>query len=118
MLRKLLHAKIHRAVVTEADPDYVGSLSVDEDLLDAAGIAANECILVADVTNGSRHWTYAIPARRGSGTIRVNGAATHLVKPGDRIIVMCFAYFDEGEAAGVRPRIVLVDDDNRMARYG
>lgn len=117
MLRKLLHAKIHRAVVTEADPDYVGSLSVDEDLLDAAGIVANECILVADLTNGSRHWTYAIPAPRGSGTICVNGAAAHLVNPGDRIIVMCFGYFDEGEAAGVRPKIVLVDDDNRMARY-
>lgn len=116
MLRKLLRAKIHRATVTEVNLDYVGSLTIDQDLLDAAGILPNECILVADVTNGSRHWTYAIAGERGSGTICVNGAAAHLVKTGDRVIVMCFGYCDEAEAAGVRPKVVLVDERNRVAR--
>ena len=117
MFHKLLRAKIHRATVTQADLDYVGSLTIDEDLMDAAGIRAHECILVADLDNGTRHSTYAIPGRRGSGIMCVNGAAAHLVNVGDRIIVMCFGYFSPDEAAACQPKIVLVDEKNRFVRY-
>ena len=114
MQYKLLRAKIHRATVTDTDLDYVGSLTIDQDLMDAAGILPNECILVADVNNGSRHWTYAIAGQAGSGVMCVNGAAAHLVNKGDQIIVMCFGYYDEVEAAAVRPRIIVVDEHNRV----
>ena len=116
MLHKLLRAKIHRATVTEANLDYVGSLTIDADLMDAAGILPNEGVLVADLDNGTRHETYAIPGQRGSGTICVNGAAARLTTVGHRIIVMCFGYFTPEEAAGHKPRIVLVDEGNRVAR--
>ena len=115
MMYKLLKSKVHRATVTEADLEYVGSLTMDEDVMDAAGIVAHECILVADLTNGSRHTTYAIPGPRGSGVMCVNGAAARLVNVGDRIIVMCFGYFSAEEAATHRPKIVLVDEHNRIA---
>jgi aspartate 1-decarboxylase len=116
MLHKVLRAKIHRATVTAADLEYVGSLTIDADLMDEAGFLPNECILVADLANGSRHWTYAIPGPRGSGVMCVNGAAAHLVNVGDRIIVMVFGYCTAEEAARLQPRIVLVDDANRLAR--
>lgn len=117
MFHKLLRAKIHRATVTDAKLDYVGSLTIDKDVMTAAGILPSECIQVADVTNGSRHWTYAIEGPAGSGVMCVNGAAAHLVKVGDRIIVMCYGYFTPEEAAGFKPRIVLVDDNNRVQRH-
>jgi len=116
MHHKLLRAKIHRATITSREPEYLGSLGIDQDLMDAAGILPNECILVADLNNGSRHWTYAIPADRGSGTMCANGAAARLVDVGDPIIVMCFGYFTPEEAAGVKPNIVLVDEHNRVDR--
>jgi len=116
MFHKMLRAKIHRATVTQRDLEYVGSLTIDEDLMDAAGILPNECVLVADIANGTRHWTYAIAGARGSGTMCVNGAAAHLVNVGDRIIVMTFGYFTPDEAARCRPKVVLVDERNRIVR--
>ena len=113
-MRRILRAKIHRATVTECDLDYVGSLTVDRDLMDAAGLAEWECVLVADLANGTRHETYVIPGRRGSGTICVNGAAAHLANVGDKVIVMCYGLMDEHEMAGHHPRVVLVDKNNRV----
>jgi aspartate 1-decarboxylase len=112
----MLRAKIHRATVTDANLEYVGSLTIDLDLMDAAGIAQWEAVLVSDLTNGSRHETYAIAGPRGSGVICANGAAAHLVKPGDKVIVMCFGQFSELEVPNHRPRIVLVDEQNRVAK--
>jgi aspartate 1-decarboxylase len=115
MLHRLLRAKIHRATVTATDLDYVGSLTMDQDLMDAAGILPNEAVLVADLDNGARHTTYAMPGRRGSGTVCVNGAAARLVKVGDRVIIMCFGYFRPEEATVLKPKIVLLDEGNRVA---
>jgi aspartate 1-decarboxylase len=112
VLRTLLTGKIHRAVVTEADLDYVGSITIDAALMERAGIREWEQVLVAVVDNGNRFETYAIPAPAGSGTICINGAAAHLTSPGDRVIVMAFAALDAEETEGHQPRIVLVDDDN------
>jgi aspartate 1-decarboxylase len=116
MLRKILRAKIHRATVTEANLDYVGSITIDQDLMDAADLAEWECVLVADLVNGTRHETYVIPGERGSGTICINGAAAHLVNVGDKVIIMCYGLMDEAERAAHRPRIALVDDRNRLTR--
>jgi aspartate 1-decarboxylase len=116
MLRKLLRAKIHRATVTDANLEYVGSLTIDRDLMDAAGIAQWEAVLVSDLTNGSRCETYAIAGPRGSGVICANGAAAHLVKPGDKVIVMSFGLLMDNEIEDHQPRIVLVDEKNRVAK--
>jgi aspartate 1-decarboxylase len=113
MFLKLMRAKIHCAKVTATDVDYVGSITIDADLLDASGILPNECVLVADLDNGSRHWTYAIAGPRGSGTICINGAAAHLVNVGDRVIVICFGYCSPQEAGGLEPKVILVDERNR-----
>ncbi len=114
MFRKILKSKIHRATITQTDLDYVGSLTIDEDLMDAADIAPYECVLVANLTNGSRHWTYAIAGQRGSGVMCANGAAAHLVNKGDLVIVMCFGYFDPAEQADHQPKILRVDENNRL----
>ncbi len=116
MLAKVLKAKIHRATITAADLDYVGSITIDADLMDAVGIVEGECVLVADVTNGSRHETYVVAGPRGSGTVCINGAAAHLVKVGDKVIVMAWAYVTPDEAREMKPRIVLVDEKNKLAR--
>lgn len=116
MFLKILKSKIHRATITETNLEYVGSLTIDEDLMDAAGIMANEAVLVADLNNGTRHWTYAMPGERGSGVMCANGAAAHLVNKGDLVIVMCFGYFTVEEAAAHRPKVVLVDEKNRPVR--
>ncbi|MEU0939106.1 MULTISPECIES: aspartate 1-decarboxylase [unclassified Embleya] len=118
MLRTLLSGKIHRARVTQADLHYVGSLTVDEDLLDAAGIAEGEVVQVVDIDTGARLTTYAIPGPRGSGVIGANGAAARLIHPGDLVIVMAFVLLDETEIAGHRPRVVHVDTDNRIVALG
>ncbi|GLV51015.1 aspartate 1-decarboxylase [Thermobispora bispora] len=118
MLRTMLTAKIHRAVVTQADLHYVGSLTIDEDLMDAAGILAGEQVHVVDIDNGARLVTYAIPGERGSGVIGVNGAAARLIHPGDLVIILTYGQMDEAEARAFRPRIVHVDRANRIVALG
>lgn len=110
----MFHAKIHRATVTQADLHYVGSVTVDQDLLDAAGILPFEQVDIYDITNGARLTTYAIPGERGSGVISINGAAAHLVKPGDLVILVAYGIFDEEEARNLKPTVVLVDERNRI----
>src|SRR2546421_8497106 len=109
MLRTMLKSKIHRATVTQADLHYVGSLTVDADLLDAADLLPGEQVAVVDVTNGARLETYVIEGERGSGVIGVNGAAAHLVHPGDLVIVISYGVMDSAEAAAYRPRVGVVD---------
>ena len=109
----LLRAKLHRIRVTEACRDYVGSLTVDVDLMEAAGLFANEKILCADVENGSRFETYAIAGARGSGVCCLNGAAAHMGKVGDRLIVMAFGQFTPEEAALHQPRVVFLGAENK-----
>ena len=116
MLRKLLRAKIHRATVTEADPDYIGSITIDRDLVDAVDLAAGECVLVADINNSNRFETYVFEGERGSGVICINGAAAGLVSVGDKIIIMAFGYEQDEAAGSVTPRVILVDEQNRVAQ--
>lgn len=111
-MRWMLRGKIHRATVTETRVDYEGSITVDEDLLDRAGIWVGEKVLVADVDSGSRFETYTLAGRRGSGIIAVNGAAAHLTGEGHKVIIMGFELTDEP----VRAKVVLVDDRNAVAR--
>ena len=96
--------------------DYVGSITIDRSLMDAAGIVENERVLVADLANGSRHETYVIAGDPGSGTVCINGAAAHLVQPGDKVIIMCFGLVDERELDGYRPTILLMDENNAIAQ--
>jgi len=112
--RTMLGGKIHRATVTAADLDYEGSVTVDQDLLDSAGILAGEAVEIWDVTNGSRLTTYTVAGPRGSGLVCVNGAAAHLVHAGDLIIIADFVSLDDAEARSWRPRVVFVDDANRL----
>ncbi len=114
MHRTLLKAKIHRARVTQADLDYEGSLTIDQDLMEAADILPFESIDIYDITNGARLRTYAIIGPRGSGTICVNGAAAHLIRPGDLIIIACYSHYDDHEARSHEPRVFRVDEQNRI----
>ena len=114
MRRTLFKSKIHRATVTHADLEYEGSVSIDEDLLDAAGIWEYEAVHVWNITRGTRLQTYAIKGVRGSGVICINGAAAHLNRPGDMVILATFAEMDEAEARAHRPTVVLVDRQNRI----
>ena len=111
-MREFLRAKIHRATVTEANLDYMGSVTIDSELMDRVDLAPYEKVLIVDNTNGARLETYAIPGEPGSGVICINGAAAHLVKEGDQVILMAFGY---GEAAGT-PRQILVDERNAYVR--
>jgi aspartate 1-decarboxylase len=110
MTLTLLRAKLHRIRVTEASLDYMGSLTVDQDLMDAAGLYEHEKILCADVENGNRFETYVIAGRRGSGVCCLNGAAAHMGKTGDHLIVMAFGQFTPEEARAHQPRIVFIDE--------
>jgi aspartate 1-decarboxylase len=114
MFLKALKGKIHRARVTGAKIDYSGSVAVDPNLLDAAGIANYESVLVADVNNGNRFETYVVPANRGSGDIIIMGAAARLAKVGDLVILINFAYFAQDELAVHKPRVVIVDEHNKV----
>lgn len=114
MLRHLMKSKIHRAVVTEANLNYVGSITVDEDLMDAADLYVNEKVQVVDNNNGSRLETYVIPGPRGSGVICLNGAAARLVQPGDVVIIISYGIFSAEEARTHRPTVVFVDGENRL----
>lgn len=113
MLIKLLKSKIHNATVTFTDVNYHGSITIDENLLQAVGLLPNEAVIVADSENGNRFETYVIPGERGSGVIGVNGAAARLSKPGNRVIVMSFVLATPQEAAEHRSRVVIVDPENR-----
>ena len=110
----MFHAKIHRATVTHADLHYVGSVTVDQDLLDAAGILPYEQVDIYDITNGARLTTYALPGERGSGVVQVNGAAARLVRPGDLVILVAYGIFEEEEARNLKPTVVLLDEGNRI----
>ncbi|MCO5182957.1 MAG: aspartate 1-decarboxylase [Anaerolineae bacterium] len=114
MQRQVLLAKIHRAVVTNADLHYVGSITVDPDLLEAAGIMQWERVQVVDVENGNRLETYTIAGERGKGEIQLNGAAARLVHPGDHVIIMAYAWLADDELQTHQPRVVHVDEDNRI----
>ena len=116
MLIKVLRAKIHRATATEAELDYVGSITIDSDLLEATGMVPGEVVLVANLNNGTRHETYVVAGEAGSGRICVNGAAARLVHPSDKLIIMAHAYVSADEAAALEPKVVLVDDNNRPIR--
>lgn len=114
MLLTLLKAKLHRATVTEANLNYAGSITIDRDLADKAGIFINEKVQVVNNNNGARFETYVIEGERGSGTICLNGAAARLVQPGDKIIVMAYAHMTPEEAQKHKPVILLLDDENKI----
>ena len=118
MMRIMMKSKIHRATVTQADLDYVGSVTIDADLLDAAQLLEGEQVAIVDNTNGARIETYVIPGPRGSGVIGINGAAAHLVNPGDMVIIMSYALMDDAEARAMKPRVVHVDEQNRVVKIG
>ena len=118
MYRTMLKSKIHRATVTQADLHYVGSVTVDEDLMDAADLLAGEQVAIVDVTNGARLETYVIAGPRGSGILGINGAAARLVHPGDLVILIAYAQMDDAEARRRAPRVVFVDADNRAIGTG
>jgi aspartate 1-decarboxylase len=114
MRRTLFKSKIHRATITHADLEYEGSVSIDQDLLDAAGILEYEAVHVWNITRGTRLQTYAINGERGSGIICINGAAAHLNRPGDLVILATFAEVEEVEARAWKPTVVLVDRANKI----
>ncbi|WP_410593313.1 aspartate 1-decarboxylase [Amycolatopsis sp. lyj-23] len=114
MYRTMLKSKIHRVTVTQADLHYVGSVTVDEDLMEAADLLPGEQVSIVDVTNGARLETYVIKGERGSGVLGINGAAAHLVHPGDLVILISYGQMDDAEAATYQPRVVFVDADNRI----
>ena len=118
MLRTMMKSKIHRATVTQADLHYVGSVTVDEDLLDAADLLAGELVHIVDVTNGARLETYTIAGERGSGVIGINGAAARLVHPGDLVILIGYAQMTTEEAKELKPHVVFVDADNKIMATG
>lgn len=113
MFRTMMHGKIHRATVTDAHIDYVGSITLDPDLSDRAGILPHEKVHVLDVNNGARFETYVIEGRRGSGDVIINGAAARLVNKGDQVIIIAYGLFTEEEAKKLQPAVVLVDEVNR-----
>jgi aspartate 1-decarboxylase len=114
MNRTMLKSKIHRCRITDSDLHYVGSITVDEDLLDAADIREHEQVHVVDVDNGARFETYTIAGQRGSGEVKVNGAAARLVHTGDTVIVISYASYDEAELESYEPKVVHVKSDNSI----
>ncbi|MGH7255514.1 MAG: aspartate 1-decarboxylase [Nitrospirales bacterium] len=116
MLRQMLRAKIHRATVTDACLDYEGSMTIDEELLDAAGILPYELVMISNLNNGERFTTYAIAGRRGGGEVVLNGPTARKALPGDKIIIFCYEYYPEDEAKRHQPRVIQVDEKNHMVR--
>ncbi|MFH1054499.1 MAG: aspartate 1-decarboxylase [Candidatus Altiarchaeota archaeon] len=113
MMRTLLKSKIHNATVTGTNTDYVGSITIDKKLIKECGLCVHEKVLVSDLTNGSRFETYVVEG--GDGVVEVNGAASKLVKKGDRVIIMAFGVFEEKEVKGHKPRIIVVGKNNRVS---
>jgi aspartate 1-decarboxylase len=118
MMRIMMKSKIHRATVTQADLDYVGSVTLDGALMEAADLLEGEQVAIVDITNGARIETYVIPGERGSGVIGINGAAAHLVHPGDLVIIMSYAVLSDVEARAIEPRVVHVDEQNHIVKLG
>lgn len=118
MQRTMLYAKLHRVTVNQSDMNYVGSVTIDRTLLEAAHLLPGERVDVVDVTNGSRLTTYVIEGEAGSGQICINGAAAHLVQPGDIAIIIAYALMDEDEARAFVPRVVFVDHNNHIVHIG
>jgi len=118
VMRIMMKSKIHRATVTQADLDYVGSIGIDRDLMEAADLLEGEKVTIADITNGARLETYVIPAPRGSGTITINGAAAHLVNAGDLVIIISYTMLEDAEARKLVPTVVHVDEQNRVVKLG
>jgi aspartate 1-decarboxylase len=116
MLRTMCKSKIHRATVTGADLNYVGSITIDPVLMEAADLLEYEQVSVVNVNNGARFETYVIPGVAGKGEICLNGAAARLVHPGDKVIVISYAQYDEAEMAVYRPQFIFVDEHNRISR--
>ncbi|ALS78404.1 aspartate decarboxylase [Planococcus kocurii] len=114
MLRMMLNSKIHRATVTEADLNYVGSITIDQDLLDAVGMLANEKVHIVNNNNGARFETYIIAGERGSGVICVNGAAARLVQRGDIVIILSYAYVMNDNARDHKPTVAIMDTNNQI----
>jgi aspartate 1-decarboxylase len=115
-MRQMLGGKIHRATVTEANVDYEGSITIDPDLMEAAGLLPYELVHVLDITNGARLMTYTIEGARGAREICINGAAARLVNPGDLVIILNYLMLTEEEARQVKPKVVLVDRDNNIVK--
>jgi aspartate 1-decarboxylase len=118
MMRIMMKSKIHRATVTQADLHYVGSITIDADLMDAADLIEGEQVAIVDVTNGARLETYVIPGERGSGVIGINGAAARLVDAGDLVIIISYGLVPDSEARAIGPKVVHVDDKNRIVKLG
>ena len=118
MMRIMMKSKIHRATVTQADLHYVGSITIDAALMEAADLLEGEQVAIVDVTNGARLETYVIPGERGSGVIGINGAAARLVNEGDLVIIISYGMFDDVEARAVKPHVVHVDEKNRIVKLG
>ena len=118
MMRIIMKSKIHRATVTQADLHYVGSVTIDADLMDAADLLEGEKVAIVDVTNGARLETYVISGERGSGVIGINGAAARLVHQGDMVIIISYGMYDDAEARGLKPSVVHVDEKNRVVKLG
>jgi aspartate 1-decarboxylase len=118
MYRTMFKSKVHRATVTMADLHYVGSITIDADLMDAADLLPGEQVAVVDVTNGARLETYVIEGERGSGVIGINGAAAHLISVGDLVIVISYATLPDAEAKAFVPKVVFVDADNTIVHEG
>src|SRR4051794_16386545 len=117
-MRIMMKSKIHRATVTQADLDYVGSVTLDAALMEAADLLEGEQVAIVDITNGARIETYVIPGPRDSGVIGINGAAAHLVHPGDLVIIMSYAVLEESEARALQPKVPHVDEKNRIVKPG
>jgi aspartate 1-decarboxylase len=118
MMRIMMKSKIHRATVTQADLDYVGSVTLDAALMEAADLLEGEQVAIVDITNGARIETYVIPGARGSGVIGINGAAAHLVRPGDLVIIISYGMMSDAEARALQPKVVHVDAQNRIVKLG
>jgi aspartate 1-decarboxylase len=118
MRRIMMKSKLHRATVTQANLDYVGSITIDRDLMDAADLLPNEKVQIVDNDNGNRLETYVIEGERGSGVIGLNGAAARLVYPGDTVIIISYAEMEDAEARAHTPTVVFVDEENRVQRTG
>ena len=114
MFRTLMNGKIHRATVTEANLNYVGSITIDEDLLEAVGMVANEKVAIVNNNNGARLETYIIPGERGSGVVCLNGAAARLVQPGDIVIIISYVLVPDEKVADHKPKVAIMDESNRI----